>query len=66
MLEALGEWMGFPALLHRLRRQRAAALGRASRHHRALRPVQGAATASTVFLSVQNEREFARFLRSWC
>ena len=32
---------GLPRLLHRLRRRGAAALGRAPRHHRALRPVQG-------------------------
>ena len=60
MLEALGEWMGFPALF--------AAYGgapppRSGAHHATIVPY-GPFTAGdgqSVFLSVQNEREYAAF-----
>ena len=60
MLEALGEWMGFPALF--------AAYGgsappRSGAHHATIVPYGPfkACDGETVFLSVQNEREFAAF-----
>ncbi|MEA3194577.1 MAG: itaconate CoA-transferase [Betaproteobacteria bacterium] len=60
MLEALGEWMGFPALF--------AAYGgtpppRSGAHHATIVPYGPFKTGDgeTVFLSVQNEREFAAF-----
>ena len=60
MLEALGEWMGFPALF--------AAYGgsappRSGAHHATIVPYGPfkAGDGETVFLSVQNEREFAAF-----
>ena len=60
MLEALGEWMGFPALF--------AAYGgtpppRSGPYHATIVPYGPfrAADGQTVFLSVQNEREFAAF-----
>jgi itaconate CoA-transferase len=60
MLEALGEWMGFPALF--------AAYGgtappRSGAHHATIVPYGPFATGDgqTVFISVQNEREFAAF-----
>ena len=60
MLEALGEWMGFPAYF--------AAYGgtppqRSGAHHATIVPYGPFATgdSASVFLSVQNEREFARF-----
>jgi len=61
MLEALGEWMGFPALFTAYGGSAPPALRRAPRHDRALWPVQGWWTARAVFLSVQNQREFAAF-----
>ena len=60
MLEALGEWMGFPALF--------AAYGgsappRSGAHHATIVPYGPfkAGDGETVFLSVQNEREYAAF-----
>jgi itaconate CoA-transferase len=60
MLEALGEWMGFPALF--------AAYGgvpppRSGAHHATIVPYGPfkAGDGGTVFLSVQNEREYAAF-----
>jgi itaconate CoA-transferase len=60
MFEALGEWMGFPAYF--------AAYGgspppRFGAHHATIVPYGPfrARDGATVFLSVQNEREFARF-----
>lgn len=60
MLEALGEWMGFPAYF--------AAYGgtappRSGPYHATIVPYGPfhAGDGGTVFLSVQNEREFARF-----
>ncbi len=60
MLEALGEWMGFPALF--------AAYGgsappRSGAHHATIVPYGPFKTGDgkTVFLSVQNEREYAAF-----
>ncbi|HUQ25454.1 MAG TPA: CaiB/BaiF CoA-transferase family protein [Burkholderiales bacterium] len=60
MLEALGEWMGFPALF--------AAYGgtpppRSGAHHATIVPYGPfkAGDGETVFLSVQNEREFTAF-----
>jgi crotonobetainyl-CoA:carnitine CoA-transferase CaiB-like acyl-CoA transferase len=60
MLEALGEWMGFPALF--------AAYGgsappRSGAHHATIVPYGPfkAGDGQTVFLSVQNEREYAAF-----
>jgi len=63
MLEALGEWMGFPALF--------AAYGgtpppRSGAHHATIVPYGPfkAADGETVFLGVQNEREFHAFCDS--
>ena len=61
MLEALGEWMGFPSLF--------AAYGgtpppRSGAHHSTIvpyGPFHCGADGGTVFLSVQNEREYANF-----
>ena len=60
MLEALGEWMGFPALF--------TAYGgtpppRSGAHHATIVPYGPfrAGDGQTVFLAVQNEREFAQF-----
>ena len=60
MFEALGEWMGFPAYF--------SAYGgtpppRSGAHHATIAPYGPfqAGDGGTVFLSVQNEREFARF-----
>ena len=60
MLEALGEWMGFPAYY--------TAYGgdpppRSGAHHATIVPYGPfrAGDGATVFLAVQNEREFARF-----
>jgi itaconate CoA-transferase len=60
MLEALGEWMGFPAYF--------TAYGgtpppRSGAHHATIVPYGPfrAGDGGTVFLSVQNEREFGRF-----
>jgi itaconate CoA-transferase len=60
MFEALGEWMGFPAYF--------TAYGgspppRSGAHHATIVPYGPfrAGDGGTVFLSVQNEREFARF-----
>ncbi|MGQ0653243.1 MAG: CaiB/BaiF CoA transferase family protein [Betaproteobacteria bacterium] len=60
MLEALGEWMGFPALFTAYG---GSAPPRSGAHHATIVPY-GPFTAGdgqTVFLSVQNEREFAAF-----
>jgi len=60
MLEALGEWMGFPAYF--------TACGgsppqRSGAHHATIVPYGpfAAGDGASVFISVQNEREFARF-----
>src|SRR3954463_7764806 len=60
MFEALGEWMGFPAYF--------SAYGaepppRSGAHHATIVPYGPfpAGDGGTVFLSVQNEREFGRF-----
>lgn len=60
MFESLGEWMGFPAYF--------SAYGgtpppRSGAHHATIAPYGPfrAADGASVFLSVQNEREFARF-----
>ena len=60
MFEALGEWMGFPAYF--------GAYGgtpppRSGAHHATIVPYGPfkASDGGTVFLSIQNEREFARF-----
>ena len=60
MLEALGEWMGFPALFAAYG---GAAPPRSGAHHATIVPYGPfkAGDGETVFLSVQNEREFAAF-----
>ena len=60
MFEALGEWMGFPAYFTAYG---GAAPPRSGAHHATIVPYGPfrAADGATVFLSVQNEREFARF-----
>jgi itaconate CoA-transferase len=60
MLEALGEWMGFPALFTAYG---GAAPPRSGPYHATIVPYGPfkAGDGQTVFLSVQNEREFASF-----
>jgi len=60
MFEALGEWMGFPAYFTAYG---GAAPARSGAHHATIVPYGPfrAGDGGTVFLSVQNEREFARF-----
>ena len=60
MLEALGEWMGFPAYFTAYG---GAAPPRSGAHHATIVPYGPfrAGDGGTVFLSVQNEREFAAF-----
>jgi itaconate CoA-transferase len=60
MLEALGEWMGFPALFTAYGGD---APPRSGAHHATIVPYGPfkARDGQTVFLSVQNEREFAAF-----
>jgi itaconate CoA-transferase len=60
MFEALGEWMGFPAYFTAYGGE---APPRSGAHHATIVPYGpfGAGDGGTVFLSVQNEREFARF-----
>jgi itaconate CoA-transferase len=60
MFEALGEWMGFPAYFTAYG---GSAPARSGAHHATIAPYGPFATGdgATVFLSVQNEREFARF-----
>jgi crotonobetainyl-CoA:carnitine CoA-transferase CaiB-like acyl-CoA transferase len=60
MLEALGEWMGFPALFTAYG---GTAPPRSGAHHATIVPYGPFKTGDgeTVFLSVQNEREFAAF-----
>jgi crotonobetainyl-CoA:carnitine CoA-transferase CaiB-like acyl-CoA transferase len=60
MLEALGEWMGFPALFTAYG---GAAPPRSGAHHATIVPYGPfkAGDGETVFLSVQNEREFNAF-----
>ena len=60
MLEALGEWMGFPALFTAYG---GSAPPRSGAHHATIVPYGPfkAGDGETVFLSVQNEREFAAF-----
>jgi itaconate CoA-transferase len=60
MLEALGEWMGFPALFTAYG---GSAPPRSGAHHATIVPYGPfkAGDGTTVFLSVQNEREFAAF-----
>ena len=60
MFEALGEWMGFPAYFTAYG---GAAPSRSGAHHATIAPYGPfrAGDGGNVFLSVQNEREFARF-----
>jgi itaconate CoA-transferase len=60
MFEALGEWMGFPAYFTAYGGK---APERSGAHHATIAPYGPFRTGDggTVFLSVQNEREFARF-----
>jgi itaconate CoA-transferase len=60
MLEALGEWMGFPAYFTAYG---GAAPPRSGAHHATIVPYGPfqAGDGETVFISVQNEREFAAF-----
>ena len=60
MFEALGEWMGFPALFTAYG---GSAPPRSGAYHATIAPYGPfkAGDGDTVFLSVQNEREFARF-----
>jgi crotonobetainyl-CoA:carnitine CoA-transferase CaiB-like acyl-CoA transferase len=60
MLEALGEWMGFPAYFTNYG---GAQPPRSGAYHATIVPYGPfrAGDGGTVFLSVQNEREFARF-----
>ena len=60
MLEALGEWMGFPALFTAYG---GSAPPRSGAHHATIVPYGPfkAGDGETVFLSVQNEREFTAF-----
>jgi itaconate CoA-transferase len=63
MLEALGEWMGFPAYFTAYG---GTAPPRSGAHHATIVPYGPfrAGDGKTVFISVQNEREFARFCAS--
>ena len=60
MFEALGEWMGFPAYFTAYGGR---APERSGAHHATIAPYGPFRTGdgATIFLSVQNEREFARF-----
>jgi itaconate CoA-transferase len=60
MFEALGEWMGFPAYFTAYG---GSAPPRSGAHHATIVPYGPfqAGDGRTVFLSIQNEREFARF-----
>jgi len=60
MFEALGEWMGFPAYFTAYG---GSAPPRSGAHHATIAPYGPFRTGdgASVFLSVQNEREFARF-----
>jgi itaconate CoA-transferase len=60
MFEALGEWMGFPAYFTRYG---GSAPPRSGAHHATIVPYGPfrAGDGGTVFLSIQNEREFERF-----
>jgi len=60
MLEALGEWMGFPAYFTAYG---GTAPPRSGAHHATIAPYGPfeAGDGGTVFISVQNEREFSRF-----
>jgi crotonobetainyl-CoA:carnitine CoA-transferase CaiB-like acyl-CoA transferase len=60
MLEALGEWMGFPAYFTAYG---GSAPSRSGAHHSTIVPYGPfrAGDGQTVFISVQNEREFAAF-----
>jgi crotonobetainyl-CoA:carnitine CoA-transferase CaiB-like acyl-CoA transferase len=60
MFEALGEWMGFPAYFTHYGGARPPRLGA---HHATIVPYGPfrAGDGGTVFLGVQNDREFARF-----
>src|SRR5438045_3007294 len=60
MFEALGEWMGFPAYFTAYGGK---APPRSGAHHATIAPYGPfrAGDGAVVFLSVQNEREFARF-----
>lgn len=63
MLESLGEWMGFPAYFTAYG---GVAPRRSGAYHATIVPYGPfpAGDGGTVFLSVQNEREFARFCES--
>ena len=60
MLEALGEWMGFPAYFTACG---GTAPQRSGAHHATIAPYGpfAAGDGASVFISVQNEREFGRF-----
>jgi crotonobetainyl-CoA:carnitine CoA-transferase CaiB-like acyl-CoA transferase len=60
MFEALGEWMGFPAYFTAYG---GSAPPRSGAHHATIAPYGpfAAGDGASVFLSVQNEREFSRF-----
>ncbi len=60
MFESLGEWMGFPAYFTAYG---GAAPPRSGAHHATIVPYGPfkAGDGGTVFLSIQNEREFERF-----
>jgi itaconate CoA-transferase len=60
MLESLGEWMGFPALFANYG---GSPPPRSGAHHATIVPYGPfrAGDGGTVFMSVQNEREYARF-----
>jgi itaconate CoA-transferase len=62
MLESLGEWMGFPAYFTAYGGE---APARSGAHHATVVPYGPfkAGDGRTVFLSIQNEREFERFCR---
>jgi crotonobetainyl-CoA:carnitine CoA-transferase CaiB-like acyl-CoA transferase len=63
MFESLGEWMGFPAYFTAYG---GTAPQRSGAHHATIVPYGpfGTGDGGTVFLSVQNEREFASFCRT--
>ena len=63
MLETLAEWMSYPAVLRLRRRAAAAAHRRRARHASIPTARSRPATASTVMLGLQNEREWAGVLR---
>ena len=64
MLEALGEWMGFPLHYYTVYGgSPPPRSGAAPRHDRPVRAVRVRRRGEAVLLGIQNEREWARFLR---